>query len=218
MTSGKTTIANLLLDEIENSKRLTLAEPIHQIVENLDRMDNRQLVEKFIIPYYESRNYIEVRLALDIPESFFRKWDNILDRTRLLPLEKPKPRKRLQFLGTDGARNLIDDKIWIKIAINKSKKEPNVSWIIDDCRFINEYNAFIKAGWQPLFLHISKDIQHKRLSKLYGEYDPNILKHPSELEIDKICIPTDCIVNANQNLKQEIEEIRNFLWKKENFL
>ena len=216
MVSGKTTTADYLLKEIPNSKKLSLAGPVYDLVNNIEE-DYRSLIDTYIIPYYDPRNNIQQKMGLDISENFYLKWEKIISETRAIPREYPKPRKRLQFLGTEGARKRIDDKIWIKIATTKAKRETNVTWIIDDCRFKNEFDWFEKSGWQPIFLYVLKKIQEKRIKHLYGKFDESILKHPSEAEIDKIFIPTECIISSNQSIEKMQYDIKEFLWKKEIF-
>lgn len=216
MTSGKTTAADYLLKEIPNSKKLTLAGPVYDLVNNIEK-DYKYLIDTYILPYYDPRDSIQQKMGLDISEEFYLTWRKILFETKFIPKEKPKSRKRLQFLGTEGGRKRIDDKIWIKIATEKAKQEPKTTWIIEDCRFKNEFDWFEKAGWLSIFLYVSRQIQEERIKHLYGKFDKSILEHPSEAEIDKICVPTECIINSNQSAKDMLNDIKEFLWKKEIF-
>ncbi len=216
MTSGKTTVADFLLKEISNSKKLTLAGPIYDLVDNIEE-DYKSLVDKYILPYYDPRNSVEQKMNLDVSEDFYLKWQKILFETKFIPAEKPKSRKRLQFLGTDGARERIDDKIWIKIATEKARQEPNTTWIIEDCRFKNEFEWFENADWLPIFLYVSKRTQESRIKHLYGKFSKSILEHPSEAEIDSIRVSTECIIDANQCIANMLHDVKEFLWKKEIF-
>ena len=110
MTSGKTTAADYLLKEIPNSKNLQLAGPVYDLVNNIDE-DYRSLVDKYILPYYDPRDVIQQNLGLEVSEDFYLEWRKIIFETRFIPAEKPKPRKRLQFLGTEGGRKRIDNEI-----------------------------------------------------------------------------------------------------------
>jgi hypothetical protein len=217
MCSGKTTVADYLIKEISNGKKLTLAGPIYDLVDNLEDTDWKVLVDAYILPYYDPRDSIQQKLGMDISEEFYLTWRKILFETKFIPKEKPKSRKRLQFLGTDGARERIDDKIWIKIAAEKARQEPDTTWIIEDCRFKNEFEWFEKAGWQPIFLHMSKQTQESRIKHLYGKFNKSILEHPSEAEIDNIRIPTECIVDSNQCIANMLHDVRDFLWRKKIF-
>ena len=215
MCSGKTVTADYLIQEIPNSKKLTLAEPIYNLVNNIEE-DYRSLVNKYILPYYDPRDSIQQKLSMDVSEEFYLAWRKINFETKFIPEEKPKSRKRLQFLGT-SARERIDDKIWIKIANEKAKQEPSTTWTIEDCRFKNEFEWFENAGWQPIFLYMSRETQEKRVKKLYGKFDKSVFEHPSEVEIDSICVPTECIIDSNQPLESMLKDIKEFLWKKEIF-
>ena len=209
MSSGKTTVAKFLSKKLPSGKCLTLAEPIKQLVKNIDELSDSELLKKFIYPFYDPTKSLPIKCN-DL-YIFEKKIKNILFETRKIPNEIPKPRKRLQYLGTDGIRKQIDNMMWIKMALNKTKKHPDYSWIIDDCRFINEYEAFTSMGWQPVFLHISPDEHNLRLCKLYGNYDKKILDHPSEKEIDSIKIPTNCIFLTEKLKEIKLNKILNFL-------
>jgi hypothetical protein len=217
MASGKTTVANYIIENYSNVKRLTLAGPVYDVVNNIDAMDWKEILDEYILPYYDPRDGMARSLGLDIPDEFLNKWKNIIEETKVIPNEKPKPRKRLQFLGTDGARKRIDDEIWIKIAFSKASNEPNTTWVIDDCRFKNEFTKFTNNNWLPIFLHTTKRVQKDRLNALYGEFEESILTHPSEKEMDEICIPTECIINSNQPAELMLQDIKDFLWKKKIF-
>jgi len=217
MASGKTTTANYLLNEIPNSKKLTLAQPVYDLVNNIGKKSVKELLAEYIFPYYDPRDDIEKAMGMNIPEEYYLAWGKIIEETLLIPEEMPKPRKRLQFLGTDGARKRLDDNIWIKIAINKATQDPETNWIIDDCRFHNEYLWFTRARWQPVYLFITKDIQKRRLETLYGQVDPDILTHQSETDMNKICVPTECIINSNQLLSDMFKDVKEFIWTKSNF-
>lgn len=108
----------------------------------------------------------------------------ILKEAKEIPREEPKPRKRLQFIGTEGARNRISQTTWIDLAIMEAAEVENA--VLDDVRFVNEFNAFKNAGWKSILLHCSRHVQVERLRKLYPGYDPASLNHASELDIDNI--------------------------------
>jgi hypothetical protein len=216
MCSGKTTTADYLIEEIPNSKKLALAGPIYDLVDNIEE-DYKSLVDKYILPYYDPRDSIQQKIGMDISEEFYLIWRKILFETKFIPKEKPKSRKRLQFLGTEGGRKRVDDKIWIKIATEKARQESHTTWIIEDCRFKNEFEWFEQAGWQPIFLYMSKQTQESRIRHLYGKFNKSILEHPSEAEIDNIRIPTECIIDSNQCVANMLRDIKEFLWKKEIF-
>ncbi len=201
MGSGKTTVANYLTHYLPKAKRLTLAEPIKQIVSNIDIMSDEELLNNFIRPFY---NATSEQLGT---------WERIFEETRTIPEDGKKNRKRLQFLGTDGARKRVDDQIWIKIAIEKARQEEKTIWVVDDCRFINEALAFDEAGWSPIYLHIEPEKQIDRLKKLYGSaFSENDLKHQSEIELKEIKVPTKSIFVSYENKEITLNNIKKYVW------
>lgn len=169
MASGKTTFANQLVKN-HGYKRLALADPIKGIEQALaDGKHYADIVEQYL-PFLD---FMERAM-------FFK----ILDTVQKIPREEPKPRKRLQWLGTDGARNKLGDDIWIRAAAEAARAHPLV--VIDDVRFVNEYLFFMARGWRGVALPVSPDVQHERLVTLYGQYDPKILEHESEKQFDLI--------------------------------
>lgn len=205
MASGKSSVANLLLEELPNGRKLTLAGPIKDIIAGLDKVPDDKLVMDYILKYYRPEHMDR--------KTFFRAFKSILNEVREIPLETPKPRKRLQYLGTDGARVQIDDQIWIRIALEKASRFPEVDWVIDDLRFVNEYVEFHSAGFIPILLEVDPVVQHKRLVDTYGEYDPSILRHPSETQIDMLPVPGRNKFDSNLLLHETYNLVKGFLWK-----
>ncbi len=217
MGSGKTTVADYLAHYLPNAKRLTLAEPIKQIIANLDNMSDSALLDNFILPYYNPNDSVAFQIGIKGEEynNFIAEWSKIFFETRYIKKDGKKERKRLQFLGTDGARNKIDNDIWIKIALEKANKSPEVTWIIDDCRFVNEAGAFEQASWIPIYLHIEPENQIKRLIKLYGNsFDKKTLKHQSETDLKKLMIPVESIFVSYEDQKRTLGNIKKYIWEK----
>lgn len=204
MGSGKTTVANHLRFHLKNTKKLTLADPIKDIVRNIDIMSNVELLDSFIKPFYTTSP----------TDLYDETWYKIFYRTREIPLEGGKERKRLQYLGTEGARKQIADDIWIQIAFGKAALEPEVIWVVDDCRFKNEAESFSKAGWLPIYLHIEPKLQIDRLIELYqDEFDPLTLNHDSEKELKNILIPTKCIFYSHDDIERTLKNIKAYVWE-----
>jgi hypothetical protein len=178
-----------------------LADPIYDIVHYIDSYSNKELLKRFISPYYEITKH---------KRPIFNK---ILDATRNIPAEIPKPRKRLQFLGTDGARNNIDDEIWLKILWSKLKIRKN--YVVTDCRFMNEYEYLTAKAFKDIKLSVTPEIQHQRILGTLGAYDPEILQHPSELEQDKIMEQyPDGIIDNNASVEELYSDVE--IWLKRN--
>lgn len=197
MASGKTTCSNHLVENLGYT-RISLAEPIYWIVNNLHLGTPSMLYYQYLNPYIDPPLTSEEQV----------KFINAIAHTKTIPIEHPKPRKRLQWLGTEGGRQQIRDTIWIDILLNRIAKEPNKNYVIDDVRFANELEAMTKAGFYPVKLEVDIATQRKRLEALYGEFDSEILTHGSEVEISKL--KGDTHLDAAQPLESmliELEEV-----------
>lgn len=105
-----------------------------------------------------------------------------------------KDRKLLQTIGTDAAREAVSKNIWvdrfaedIKI-VNITRKimgYPDVGFVCDDCRFLNEHESLKANGWIGIYLNVSDEIRIERLKKRDGSAQVSTLKHSSELDMDK---------------------------------
>jgi hypothetical protein len=188
MGAGKTFVAQHLCDNY-NFQSLAIAGPIKDIEKNLDTMTNNELYFNYIDKYVQ---YDPIEQAV-----IFK----IFDNARKIPRENPKPRKRLQYIGTDGFRKLVDPDIWIKITHAKAQELNDIgisNIVIDDVRFLNEYQFFVNKGWYPIKLIVDLNNQINRLNKLYPEFDSAVLQHPSELEQDEIFKTHDgVLINTN---------------------
>ena len=189
--SGKTELANLL-----GYTKLALADPIKNIEKDLDNksISNLQIYKKHIEPYY-------ILDPLQLAIAF-----KIFDNARLLPREAPKPRKRLQYIGTDGFRMQIDSDIWVKIT-ERIAETLGENVVIDDVRFPNEYKILKLSGWTLIKILVNDTLRISRLKDLYGEVDPEIFSHPSETAVD--LIDAELTIDNNGTL----EETKEKLWK-----
>jgi len=175
MASGKTTCSNHLVDTLGYT-RISLAEPIYWVVNNLHQGTPSDLYYNYLHPYIYPPLTSEQQV----------KMINAITHVKTIPDEKPKPRKRLQWLGTEGGRQQVRDTIWIDILLNRIARDPGKRYVIDDVRFSNELDAMSKAGFYVIKLDVDLETQRKRLLSLYGEFDDEILTHGSEIEIGKL--------------------------------
>lgn len=182
MTSGKTTVASYLAENY-GFKKLTLAAALKEIVKDIENnIPTTSIIQNRIFKY------------INLTKKEIANMEKAITLTGNIPNETPKPRKRLQFLGTEGGRQMVRNTIWIDIV--KAQIKNNGKYVIDDVRFLNEYYAFLSMGFGALKLKISDSTQDKRIRDLYGNYDPKILQHPSETELKQINIdPKYCINN-----------------------
>ena len=91
---------------------------------------------------------------------------------------KPKEEHRwlLQRFGTEWCRS-VDGRVWVKYLIRRIRREGHGRVVVDDCRFRNEYEALMKAGF--VMVRIERD------KELLSEWGYNVDDtHPSETELD----------------------------------
>ena len=117
-----------------------------------------------------------------------------------------KDRALLQAIGTKMRE--IDDDIWIKYLLKNNKN--NV--IVDDARYENELKALKSNGFIIIKLDIDKDIQLKRLKKLYPntyQIHINNMNHESEVSMDNNDNSMfDIVIKSDNNA---LENIINFI-------
>ena len=93
----------------------------------------------------------------------------------------------LQLLGTEWGRDKVDPFIWAKLLKARVEKHKNTQgklysktyYIVSDCRFKNEFDAFGTDGVMTVRLYCNKDVRMKR-AEMWRETD----NHPSETDLD----------------------------------
>ena len=184
MVAGKTTLARHLSDKY-GYKILPLAQPIKDMEQALASGESPLSVAN----RFMSEILDPMQLAMMV---------KILEEAERIPREEPKPRKRLQFIGTDGGRNRIDKNIWIKYTMDLANKYDKI--VVDDTRFINEWRQFKDSGWNTIYLSISLDEQLERLHTLYPNFDEQSLVHASEVELEFLeSYSHDLIIDVVEN-------------------
>ena len=192
MCSGKTTVANHLLEKYKYNT-VSLAAPIKVMESELaDGIPSMTIVHKYM-------DHLD-----PMQKAMFK---NILDEALLIPREHPKPRKRLQFIGTEGGRNRISQSLWIDLANRTAETMSNA--IIDDVRFVNEFKYFRERGWKAIILTIAPDVQENRIRQLYGKFDPAALSHPSETGVTDIINlnDADLTIDTNNEISHTLQTI-----------
>lgn len=190
MASGKTTIAEYLVTNY-NYVRMLLAQPIKDVVDNLEGNSTPFLMHEYIMPHCE------------LSEKERKLFYSAIDSTRSILKEEPKPRKRYQYFGTEGGRS-IRNTIWIEILLNRRKEIENPV-VVDDLRFSNEAEYLSANGFTIVKLFVPRDEQIERLTELYGKFDENVLTHASESEID--LIEEDFLIDSNEVMLDDIDNI-----------
>jgi len=193
MASGKTSAANHLVEKF-GFKCISLAGPIKDMESKIDNAVGIADFTDIIFPHFSG--------IREFGDSHISKMVKVLQEAKEIEREEPKPRKRLQFIGTEGGRQRIHPDIWIKILRNTINKSPsNTQWVIDDVRFINEFNS-LNDLFLPIKLTVSKKVQLQRLRNLYPNFDGSVLRHSSELDFYKMEVGRKYIVNANVPLER----------------
>ena len=70
------------------------------------------------------------------------------EREKVIPYWGYSPRQMYQLIGTEVFRNHFDKDIWVKSLRYKVLQDLHANWVISDCRFPNELNAFDGIGSQ----------------------------------------------------------------------
>lgn len=113
--------------------------------------------------------------------------NEVLKAFRLFePMPSQKNRGLLQYLGTEVGRRLDAD-IWIDCLVGRIIEREQTGFkhiAVEDVRFPNEFERLKKLGFTMVRLKAGSRVRAKRIEKIYGAYDPEILVHPSELALD----------------------------------
>ena len=221
MCSGKTHAALFLKNRggHDNFNHILFATPLKKIGEEILNLDNGLALA------YEYLMDLGVGDSLNRIHMEERGWnDNLLDNekylaqlaeirlilkeTQALPYTPPKSRVRLQHLGTDLRLRVLPT-VWIDILLNSLREDQ--SYVLDDCRFMNEHKALKENGFTIIKLMVSPEMQKKRLEALYGEFDPKILTHASELDFDKMDADEGLEIDADRPLREMLIDIKEKL-------
>lgn len=171
-------------------------------------------VQKHLINYLGQRGFYAT--SVNFADIIYEMHDSVLDI-----LNKHWPKRDmvkdgplLQLLGTEWGRKTIDEEIWVKCLRNKidKLKISNGYFIIGDCRFENEFDAFPDALRVRLFA--DEKVRKARCS-MWRENT----NHPSETglchysSINKfdLYIPTDT-VDADGCVNLIVAQLQKNTW------
>lgn len=115
--SGKDTFANLLVER-HGFVRVAFADALRECLYTLDPMVT-----------------VEGLRLQDLVDDFG--WDKV-------KVDVPEVRELLQRFGTEVGRKLIDDDLWVTLAMRRTLSHSRV--VITDVRFPNEAEAIVDAG------------------------------------------------------------------------
>lgn len=140
---------------------------------------------------------------------------NILLEAGILTPEqlKTKDRDLLLFLGTKWGRDSIDKDVWVKLAKHKAKvfteKQgslyENIIFIVSDCRFENELNAFPEA--LRIRLECNREIRKIRCESFTETVESEF--HPSETGLDQTMFDGkfDIVFNSGKHSINHISDL-----------
>jgi len=189
MCTGKTTHADMLVKR-NGFVKISLAGPIRELEAKLDETGpGAAALADLVNPYLQRvRGYGTRETTIAI---------RVLREALDIPRESPKPRKRLQYIGTNGFRNQIDMNVWVKMMIEKMGRPEYMytNWVCDDIRFANEYEG-LHDKFLMFKLVLPLEDQLARIAKLYPDMDLSVLEHPSETEIASITVDDEQTIDT----------------------
>jgi len=170
MLSGKTTLKNLLIKELDDIFR---------------------------------NDVVVIHKALATPLK------NCLETLRIKSFKKDiRVRSFLQSLG-DLVRNLFGSDFFIRYLINEildeaNKLDRNAVYIIDDLRFVEEFNLLAElmrenVNIDVLFIRVTADDSNRRLRAKLNDVDLCNINHKSEVDLDHIDT-WDLVVDNNSTI------------------
>jgi len=109
--------------------------------------------------------------------------------------KKVKDRYLLQIMGTEVGREQVNTDIWVNRVIEDVKivqltaqklgYADNKSFVLDDCRFMNEHKALATAGWLGFYIDVPEEVRITRLNERDGQCDVSKFKHASETGMEE---------------------------------
>jgi hypothetical protein len=209
MASGKTTTSDYLMQRY-GYQRVSFATPIKNIVswfrefgkapsekpeDDLAELNTlfRYLVQVNLENYVYASKCYDVLMEEIFPKYYEMDWS----------VEKSDQwRQLLQEIG-DGLRKKVNSRIWMDYLV--ASLEDDGLYICDDMRYQNEYQVMADSGFSCIRLHISPEIQAKRIADLYGSIDPKRLAHPSETDLDEAAFAY--VVDSDQELAKVLHDV-----------
>ena len=96
-----------------------------------------------------------------------------------------KNRELLQSIGTKMRE--IDPNVWVNKLIRcVDEHELDENIIVDDVRFVNEYEALRENGFKMVKCLVDEDLRLRNIENLYGADHSKYMSHVSETSLDHI--------------------------------
>ena len=113
----------------------------------------------------------------------------------------PKYKNRDLMIKIGTKMKEIDEDVWINYVLSNINKDEN--YIIDDLRFMNEYNRLKYHNWFMIKIKIDDDLQLQRLKAIYPEtWETHAQYRSHNSENDLWNLPDDAfdlILDANED-------------------
>lgn len=131
--SGKDTVAKILVQD-HGFQQTAFADPLRDCLLALNPLIQYKL------------DYLRLREGVE-----WYGWERLKEVS-------PDVRPLLQRMGTDVGRNILGPDTWIDVTLNKMQQpgrpeNRGQSWVISDCRFLNEATAIDNAGGVVIRVH-----------------------------------------------------------------
>jgi len=122
-----------------------------------------------------------------------------------------KNRILLQTIG-QTCREILFPEVWIETTLRKIERDGTEFAVIDDVRYLNEFDILKKNGWIIIKIDISPELQIQRIKDTYPDtYQQHLnnLEHISEKEMDEIDLEKfDLIIDSNMELYEIYDTIQ----------
>ena len=186
MGSGKSTIANKIVAVLQ------------------DQHNIKAEIKSFAQPIYKLTSILFDESIENIKQA-----KHSIFRTRNYSLRSY--RELLQTIGME-LRDNVDIDIWIDALFGKGNSKILQDWtgglkwwIIDDLRFLNEYNRIIQIGGK--IIKVNRDIPD-----MHQEILKSVRNNPSELDLDHVPDESwDLIINNNRDIKNSTKIMENYI-------
>ncbi|MBH8600108.1 AAA family ATPase [Thermoactinomyces sp. CICC 23799] len=115
---------------------------------------------------------------------------------------KVKNRRRLQELGQLCRK--FDEEVWIK-HLDKKLEQAGEKVVITDLRQMNEYEFCKRKGFVIVKVHADDDVRLERLKARGDNFQPEDLRHETELAVDDI--PYDQLIDNNGDYEALVVQV-----------
>lgn len=184
MTSGKTALANYLVDEYQFTK-IRFADAIYDIMDMFMKVYKDMGYRSFQTDL-RAKCYQLLPKKEDAEEAYKQLYTLYLSYFSIgkdIQVKDPDYRDLMQIIGTKIMRG-IEPFIWINYTDKFVREHVESNIVIDDLRFNDEYLSLQYLDFTLVRLDLDFKTQLDRVINLYGQYNLANLLHRSEVELD----------------------------------